>query len=159
MVISEEKELDGCRQLMHIAQGEAAKLHGHWPPPIPLSSLQHQWGRRLEGWPNTRPAWLAAGGWPSRVWLCTWWTLTACPDWPHQFFRSGGDLQYYWMDTKHRHELRHARKAWPSTLVDPSLLSVQHIGMYTVQYSVTDYSLLAADYTYMCIFYVWECTA
>jgi hypothetical protein len=32
-------------------------------------------------------------------------------------------LIYYKMYTKHRHELRHARKAWVGTLVDPSLLS------------------------------------
>jgi hypothetical protein len=32
-------------------------------------------------------------------------------------------LIYYWMYTNHRHELRHARKAWPGTLVDPCLLS------------------------------------
>jgi hypothetical protein len=29
-----------------------------------------QWGRRLEGWgPTRRPAWLAEGEWPSRVWF------------------------------------------------------------------------------------------
>jgi hypothetical protein len=28
--------------------------------------------------------------------------------------------------TQHRHELRHARKAWPGTLVDPCLLSGPH---------------------------------
>ncbi len=27
------------------------------------------------------------------------------------------------MYTKHRHELRHARKAWPRTLIDPCLVS------------------------------------
>jgi hypothetical protein len=32
-------------------------------------------------------------------------------------------LIYYKMYTKHRHELRHTRKAWPGTLVDPCLLS------------------------------------
>ncbi len=32
------------------------------------------------------------------------------------------ELIYYWMYTKHRHELRQARKAWPGTLVDPCLL-------------------------------------
>ncbi len=32
-------------------------------------------------------------------------------------------LIYYWMYTKHRHELCHTRKAWPGTLVDSSLCS------------------------------------
>jgi hypothetical protein len=39
---------------------------------------------------------------------------TTCP---------GLELIYYWMYTKHRHELHHARKAWLGTLVDPCLLS------------------------------------
>ncbi len=30
-------------------------------------------------------------------------------------------LIYYWMYTKHRNELRHSRKTWPGTLVDPCL--------------------------------------
>jgi hypothetical protein len=32
------------------------------------------------------------------------------------------------MHTKRRHELRHARKAWPGTLVGPCLLSGSHEG-------------------------------
>ncbi len=48
-------------------------------------------------------------------------------------------LIYYWMYTKHCHELRHARKAWPGTLyiVDPYLLSgpisdfVQFVNIYS----------------------------
>jgi hypothetical protein len=39
---------------------------------------------------------------------------TTCP---------GPVLIYCWMYTKHLHELRHGRKAWPCTLVDPWLLS------------------------------------
>ncbi len=36
-------------------------------------------------------------------------------------------LIYYWVYTNHRHELRHARKVWPVTLVNPCLLSDANI--------------------------------
>ncbi len=54
--------------------------------------------------------------WPSRVWFCTSALTdhTTCP---------GLGLIYFWMYTKHPHELCHASKAWPDTLADPCLLS------------------------------------
>ncbi len=57
-----------------------------------LSRDVSQWGRRLEGWPYTRPTWLARGG-PSRVWFFTQRTVhAACPDGPHHLPVSGSDL-------------------------------------------------------------------
>jgi hypothetical protein len=48
----------------------------------------------------------------------------ACPDGPHHLPRSVADLllNLLYTNTKHRHELRHAWKAWPGTLIDPCLL-------------------------------------
>jgi hypothetical protein len=66
---------------------------------------------------------LAGGEWPSR---CILYVM----DGPHRLaWRStcttfpGLGLIYCQMYTKHRHELRHARKAWPGSLVDPCLFS------------------------------------
>ncbi len=43
--------------------------------------------------PTRRPAWLAGGEWPSRVWFGMWWTVhAACPDGPHHLPRSGAEL-------------------------------------------------------------------
>jgi hypothetical protein len=54
-----------------------------------------KWPRRLEGWPNTAPAWLAGGEWPSMMWFCTWWTVhVACPDRQHHLPQSWNDLIY-----------------------------------------------------------------
>jgi hypothetical protein len=52
-----------------------------------------QWGRRLEGWPNTAAR---LAGW-RRVTrqgvIFMWWTVyAACTDGPHPFLRSGVDL-------------------------------------------------------------------
>ncbi len=49
---------------------------------------------------------------------------------------------YYWMYTNHRHELRHARKAWPDTLVDPCLLSVLLIQMWRVAFFLTSLTVV-----------------
>ncbi len=79
----------------------------------------NQWGRRLEGWSNTA-ACLAGGRRVTqqggdfvrdrRSMPPALKDHTTCP---------GLELIYYWMYTKHRHELRHARKAWSGTLVGP----------------------------------------
>jgi hypothetical protein len=83
-----------------------------------------QWGRTLERWPNTAAC---LAGWrvtqqglilyvrdgPCRL---PWLALT------DHLSRSGADL--FLKYTKHRHELRHARKAWlAGTLVDLTFLS------------------------------------
>ncbi len=78
-------------------------------------------GRRLEGCPNTAAR---LAGWRRVIqqgvilylwlWILPWQTTPLAPV---------QRLIYYSMYTKHRHELRHKRKAWPDTLVEPCLIS------------------------------------
>ncbi len=55
---------------------------------------------------------------PSRVWFCMWWTVHFDPWRTTCTFCPGLGLIYYWI------YIKHARKAWHGTLVDPCLLSV-----------------------------------
>ncbi len=49
-------------------------------------------------------------------------SIAACPDGPHHLPRSGADMLLNVHKALSR-AIRHARKAWPDTLVDPCLLS------------------------------------
>ncbi len=92
---------------------------------FPFCITTLQWGRRLEGWPNTAasrcdfvregrsvpPAYPYRTGCPDRSFMLSCVRM----DFPAAVIKE--------MCTTIRHELRHARKAWFGTLVDPCLLS------------------------------------
>ncbi len=82
---------------------------------------ESQWGRRLEGWSNTAARLAGWGRVTRQVWFCTWWTgRTACLFSTVPVDLTGAaqlrsveifcclNIEMY---------TKHARKAWPGTLV------------------------------------------
>jgi hypothetical protein len=90
---------------------------------FPFPGLDQR-GRRLESWPNTAAR---LAGWrrvTQQGVILSLMVYVACPEGRHHLqYPPCLGLIFYWMFTEHRQELRHPKKAWPGTLVDPYLLS------------------------------------
>ncbi len=92
--------------LIHFPDQLSGPFSGQLPDPTP-GQLPHQWGRRLEGWPNTAAllaGWRRVANKQSAI-LYAWWTVhcpsvhTACPDGPHQFTQN--TVMSYVMQGRH----------------------------------------------------------
>ncbi len=95
-------------------------IAGHYPYCCSLTIVPQM---RLKAWCLTQhdgsPGWLEEIDPAGCYFVCVGWSLppalmdhTTCPYL---------GMIYYWMYTKHRHELRHARKAWLFSRPVPSL--------------------------------------
>ncbi len=86
--------------------------------------------KAIDGWQTRRPAGLAGGEWPGRCYFVRD-GRSLLPAAVPVVLTGAAQLQadgissycYTYNSTSIRHELRHARKGWPDTLVDPCHLS------------------------------------
>ncbi len=91
----------------------------------PVGDGYHQWGWRLEGWPNTAPRLAGRRRVTRQVWFCSWWTGRAgCPDRSFPAGAEGISSCCYLVDV-HNHPsrvtLRKEGMAWYSSRLVPSL--------------------------------------
>ncbi len=85
----------------------------------------YQWGRRLEGWPNTAACLAYWRRVTRQVWFCTWWTgRTACLFHTVPVALTGAAQLRANAISSWCYELRHASKAWHGTLVNPYAFSL-----------------------------------
>ncbi len=106
------------------------------------------WGRRLEDWPNAadrlvgrrrvtkQGVILYAMDGPCRL-PCR--TTPLVPVWDWSVIER---IVQCTLHTQHRHDLSHARKAWPGTLVDPCLLFVLPMQMWRVAFFLTSLTVV-----------------